>query len=75
MALTIPLWIVLLVGFSMLMFAAATAVCLKLELFEDRDGFGGRIESMMAVLFYAVIWVIPSLLCWAVFVTRKLVSA
>jgi len=66
MTITLSLPILILLGISVVLFIATTLLCFQQGLF-DNDSYG--IGAMFALLIYAILWAIPSVLAWAIWAT------
>jgi len=69
MTITLTLPLLLLAGFSLLLFIGVTILAYSQGLYDGRGGLGGAMEGAFLVILYAICWALPSLLTWAVWAT------
>lgn len=69
MTMTITLPLMLLAGFSALLFLVVTVLCHRRGFFDSCSGVGAGFAGLFLVVTYAILWAVPSLLAWAVWAT------
>lgn len=66
MTIFLPIPVLILLGISFVLFLGATLVCRWQRFFEQDDlGLG----AAFAMLVYAILWALPSVLLWAIWAT------
>lgn len=69
MIITLTIPFLLLSCFSMLLFICVTIFCYWQGMFDGGGGYAGGLDGLFIVIAYAVLWVVPTLLAWAVWAT------
>lgn len=69
MTLTLSLPLLMLVGFSLLLFISVTIFCHSQGMFDGGGGYLGGIDALFTLIVYGMFWAVPSLMAWAVWAT------
>ena len=70
MTLTLSLPVLILIGISFAMFIGVTILAHSQGMFDGGGGgYLGGIDALFTIILYAVFWVVPSLLAWAIWAT------
>lgn len=63
----LPTGLAIIIAVSVVLFILVTFLCGLSGLFDGHDSMG--IGALMIVIFYSALWLVPSLLAWAVWAT------